>query len=231
MPATAARRSAKPPVEASPENVAVIEDADEAGADKQQRDFGLQDHGDDQAGRRDRPLQPVLHAELRKPVTGMEDERDDRRADAVEDGGDRLEVAEIDVERAQRGDDNEVRQDEGPAADPGAPETAAQIDRCKFRPESRAVRAATDRWRWLRASAPWSASRVRRRPRAPSDRRARPDRQIPAGRAEESRRAIRPASAFTRFIVIAFRAGCEMVAAHADRRSHHSGLRLLKASF
>ena len=47
--------------------------------------------------------------------------------DAVEDGGHRLQVAEIDVECAQRGHDDEVRQDEGPAAGPGAPEAAAQV--------------------------------------------------------------------------------------------------------
>ena len=47
--------------------------------------------------------------------------------DAVEDRGHRLKVAEIDVERAQRGDDDEVRQDEGPSAGPGAPEAAAQV--------------------------------------------------------------------------------------------------------
>ncbi len=57
----------------------------------------------------------------------MQDQRDDRRTDAIEDRGDRLEVAEIDIERAQRGNDDEVRQDEGPAAGPGAPKSAAQI--------------------------------------------------------------------------------------------------------
>ena len=47
--------------------------------------------------------------------------------DAVEDGRHRLQVAEIDIECAQRGHDDEVRQDEGPASGPGAPESAAQV--------------------------------------------------------------------------------------------------------
>ena len=77
--------------------------------------------------RRDDPLQPVFHAELGQAPAGMQDQRDDGRADAVEDGRYRLEVAEIDVERAECGDDDEVRQDEGPAARPRAPKTRAQI--------------------------------------------------------------------------------------------------------
>src|SRR5258707_9850664 len=57
----------------------------------------------------------------------MQDQRDDGRAHAIEDSGYRLEVAEIDVESSQRRDDDEVGQDEGPAAGPGAPETAPQV--------------------------------------------------------------------------------------------------------
>ena len=57
----------------------------------------------------------------------MQDQCDDGGTDAVEDGGDRLQVAEIDVKRAECGDDEEVRQDERPAAGPGAPEAASQV--------------------------------------------------------------------------------------------------------
>jgi hypothetical protein len=57
----------------------------------------------------------------------MQDERDDRRADAVEHCRHRLKVAQVDIERAQRGDDHEVGEDERPAAGPRAPEAAAQI--------------------------------------------------------------------------------------------------------
>ena len=46
---------------------------------------------------------------------------------AVEDGRHRLQAAEIDVKCAQGGHDDEVRQDEGPAAGPGPPESATQI--------------------------------------------------------------------------------------------------------
>src|SRR6266566_6916776 len=57
----------------------------------------------------------------------MEDKCDDRRADTVEDTGDRLEIAKIDVESTQSGDDHKGRKYESPTADPGAPETAAEI--------------------------------------------------------------------------------------------------------
>ena len=67
------------------EQAAVIQNADDAGADEQQRDFGLQDHGDGKADRRDHPLQPVFHAEFGEPVAGMQDQRDHGGADAVED--------------------------------------------------------------------------------------------------------------------------------------------------
>ena len=111
----------------SPEQAAVIQNADDARADEQQRHFGLKDDGDREADRRDRPLQPVLHAELGEPITGMKDQRDDGGTDAVEDGGHRPKVAEIDVECAESGDDDEVRQDESPTPGPGAPEAAAQV--------------------------------------------------------------------------------------------------------
>ena len=54
----------------------------------------------------------------------MQDERDDRRADPIEDRSHGFQLAEIDVERAERGDDDEIRKDESPAADPGALEAA-----------------------------------------------------------------------------------------------------------
>ena len=57
----------------------------------------------------------------------MKNERDDGRTHAVEDGCNRLQVAEIDIESAQGSYDDEVRQDEGPAAGPGAPEATAQV--------------------------------------------------------------------------------------------------------
>ena len=72
-------------------------------------------------------MHAVLHAEFGEPPAGMEDQRDHGGADAVKDCRHRFEVAERDVERAERGDDDEVRQDEGPAARPRAPETRAQV--------------------------------------------------------------------------------------------------------
>ena len=50
-----------------------------------------------------------------------------RRAHPIEDGGDRPQVAESDIERAEGGDDDEIRQDENPAAGPRAPEAASKI--------------------------------------------------------------------------------------------------------
>src|SRR6266700_5513990 len=57
----------------------------------------------------------------------MEDKCDERRADTVEDTGDRLEIAKIYVKSTQTGNDHKVRKYESPTADPGAPETAAEI--------------------------------------------------------------------------------------------------------
>src|SRR6266576_3670691 len=57
----------------------------------------------------------------------MKDQRDDGGTYAIEDGGYRLQVAEIDIESAQCGDDDKVRKDEGPSTGPGAPESAAKI--------------------------------------------------------------------------------------------------------
>jgi hypothetical protein len=60
-------------------------------------------------------------------MAGMQDQGYDRRTHAVEHGGHRLQVAEVDVERAQCRDDDEIRENEGPAAGPSTPKTAAQI--------------------------------------------------------------------------------------------------------
>src|SRR5882724_2478482 len=57
----------------------------------------------------------------------MKDQRDDGWAYAIEDGGYRLEVSEMDIESAERGHDGKVRKDEGPSTGPGAPKTAAEI--------------------------------------------------------------------------------------------------------
>src|SRR5215470_10800676 len=57
----------------------------------------------------------------------MEDQRDDCRADTVEDTSDRFEIAKIDIESTQGGYDDKVRKDESPAAYPGTPKTAAQV--------------------------------------------------------------------------------------------------------
>src|SRR5206468_8377684 len=86
-------------------------------------------HGDchEEACRGNHPLNPILHAELRQPVAGMKYERDHRRAHAVEDGGHRSETAKMAIERTKRADDDEVREDECPAARPCAPEPAAKI--------------------------------------------------------------------------------------------------------
>src|SRR5262245_11697219 len=57
----------------------------------------------------------------------MEDERDDRRTDTVEDGGGWPETHEMNVQSRQRRDEDEVGKNERPAACPGAPEATAQI--------------------------------------------------------------------------------------------------------
>src|SRR5262249_49094888 len=65
--------------------------------------------------------------ELRKAPTGVKDQRDDCWADTIEDTGDRFQIAEIDIESAQSGNDHEVRKDESPPTNPSTPKTAAQI--------------------------------------------------------------------------------------------------------
>src|SRR6266446_10807787 len=57
----------------------------------------------------------------------MQDQRDDGGTYAIEDGGYRLQVAEIDIESTQCGDDDKVRKDESPATRPGSPKPATEI--------------------------------------------------------------------------------------------------------
>src|SRR5215469_3358361 len=60
-------------------------------------------------------------------VAGMKDQGDDGRAHAVEDRGHPGQPTEMDVKRAKPRDDQEIRQDKGPAAGPRTPEPAPQI--------------------------------------------------------------------------------------------------------
>src|SRR5947209_82357 len=105
----------------------IIQDTDNPAGDEDQCDFGPHGDGDDEGSCRERPLQPVLHPEFRQPVAGMQDQRDNCRAHAVEDGRHPWQPAEVDVERPERRDDDEVRQDERPPAGPRTPEAAADV--------------------------------------------------------------------------------------------------------
>ena len=102
------------------------DDTDDAGGDEQQRHLRLQYDGH-QTGSRNHPLQPVFHPELCQPVAGVQDQSDDGGTHAIEDSRHRLQITEVHVERAQCGDDDEVRKDERPTSRPSAPETTAQI--------------------------------------------------------------------------------------------------------
>ena len=106
---------------------AVVEKADDPAPDEDQRDFGLDRNRDDECRRCERPLEPVFHPELREPIARVEDQCDDGGTHAVEDRGHPRQPSEVDVERAERRDDDEVRQDERPAAGPGPPEAAADV--------------------------------------------------------------------------------------------------------
>jgi hypothetical protein len=57
----------------------------------------------------------------------MKNEGDHRRAHPVEDRLHHGEAAIVDVERAEHGDDDEVGQDEGPAAGPRSPEAPPNV--------------------------------------------------------------------------------------------------------
>jgi hypothetical protein len=105
----------------------VIEDAENPGADEEDRHLGLEPDRHDKADPGHDPLQPVFHPELGEAVAGMDDQRDDRRADPVEQRGHPAKAAKVHVERTERTDDQEIGQDEGPAAGPGSPEPAAHV--------------------------------------------------------------------------------------------------------
>src|SRR5438445_3461163 len=95
--------------------------------DEDQCDFGPHSNGNDEGGGRERPLQPVRHPKFREPVARVQDQRDNGRAHAVEDSRHPWQPAEVDVERPERRDDDEVRQDERPPAGPRTPEAAADV--------------------------------------------------------------------------------------------------------
>src|SRR5207237_8413751 len=106
------------------EKRAVVEKADDAATDEDEGYLGLQCDRDHKRGGGECPLEPIFHPELRQPVARVEDERDDGGTDAVKDRGHGRESLEVDVERGEARDNDEVRQDEGPAAGPRAPEAA-----------------------------------------------------------------------------------------------------------
>src|SRR5713101_2756354 len=104
-----------------------MQDPHESGSDEQGRNFGLKSNCYEKAGARDRPLQPVLHAELREPITRVQDQGDHGGTHAVEDCRQDRQPAEVNVKRAKCGHYDEVRQDERPSARPRSPKAAAQI--------------------------------------------------------------------------------------------------------
>ena len=63
---------------------AVTEDAANTGPDEEHRDFGFQPDCYEEATGRNHPLQPVAHAELGEAGTGMDDQRDHSKANAIE---------------------------------------------------------------------------------------------------------------------------------------------------
>src|SRR5436309_10838636 len=73
------------------------------------------------------PTRASLYPELLEPIARVEDQGDDGGTHAVEDRGHPRQPSEVDVERAERRDDDEVRQDERPAAGPRAPEPPANV--------------------------------------------------------------------------------------------------------
>jgi hypothetical protein len=87
----------------------------------------FKDDRHDETDCREHPLQPILHSKLRKAPARMENQRDDSWTDAVKNCRHPGKLAEMDVERAERCHDQEIRQDEGPAARPCAPEAPSEI--------------------------------------------------------------------------------------------------------
>src|SRR3989454_9060953 len=59
----------------------------DSGGKEEQRNLGPDGHGHDEACSRNPPLQLVFHPELRQPITGVEDQRDDGGAHTLEDRG------------------------------------------------------------------------------------------------------------------------------------------------
>lgn len=109
------------------ETTSCIEDAENTGPFEQHRHFGFRPDRCEAATGRNHPLQLVVHAKLGEAVTAMDDQRDRRRADAVEDPRHPGEATKMDVSRAERSDDQKIRQYECPSADPCPPEPAAQL--------------------------------------------------------------------------------------------------------
>jgi hypothetical protein len=71
--------------------------------------FGFRPDRCEAATGRNHPLQLVVHAKLGEAGTAMDDQRDHRRADAVEDRRHPGETAKMDVIRAERSDDQKIR--------------------------------------------------------------------------------------------------------------------------
>src|SRR6516165_7971023 len=73
------------------------------------------------------PLQPIVHSQLGKSKTGMQDQRYDGWTNPEKYSGYGLEIAEIDVKGAQRCDDHKIWKDKRPAAGPCPPKAGPQI--------------------------------------------------------------------------------------------------------
>src|SRR5262249_16688762 len=71
------------------------------------------------------PSRPTFAS--REQVAGMKDQGDHGGAHAVEYSVHRLQIAEMDVEGAERRDDHEIREDKGPTSGPCAPESGTQV--------------------------------------------------------------------------------------------------------
>ncbi len=69
----------------------------------------------------------ISHAEPDQPVTGMQDQRDHRKADPVVDRGNELDVAHRGIDRAPGDDDQEIQQNEAVTIDLRAPESGATV--------------------------------------------------------------------------------------------------------
>src|SRR5262249_58528506 len=98
----------------------------DGGADDREGRRGLEGGGEATAEDGDGPWQRVFHAQFRQPVAGMQDQGDHGGAHAVEYSVHRLQIAEMDVEGAERRDDREIREDKSPTSGPCAPESGTQ---------------------------------------------------------------------------------------------------------